>query len=39
MKASLYTRDHRTRKYKKHNPKRPHSPAGSVFAPRYDRRY
>ena len=39
MKVSLYTRDHGTRKYKKHNPKRPYPPAGSIFVLRYGRTF
>jgi hypothetical protein len=39
MKVSLCTPGHGTRKYKKHDPKRPYPPAGSIFALRYGRTF
>lgn len=35
MKVSLYTRQHASRQYKKHNPKAPYPPAGTIFVLRY----
>ncbi|MFZ0738668.1 MAG: hypothetical protein WAM96_16350, partial [Candidatus Acidiferrales bacterium] len=39
MKVTLYTRDHGTRQYRKHNPKKGYPPAGTIFVLRYGRTF